>query len=143
MPPLHPILVHFPIGIVLLSFIVEIVAAVRQRTDISRFGWWVQLAGTLALAAAVGSGVLAGQSVSISDSSRPTFETHEQLAFATAACMAVLVLWRASRRGSIPSEAPVGYMLLFALCIVVLLTTAWFGGELVYGHGIGVGLYAP
>ena len=63
--------------------------------------------------------------------------------FATAACMAVLVLWRASRRGSIPSEAPVGYMLLFALCIVVLLTTAWFGGELVYGHGIGVGLYAP
>ena len=138
MPPLHPILVHFPIGVVLLSFAIELVAAITHHKEISRFGWWIQLAGLLTLAAAVGSGLLAARSESMTPMAGDTFATHEQLAFVTVSCMAVLVLWRAARRGAVPPEAPVGYMLLFALCVGVLLATGWFGGELVYAHGIGV-----
>ena len=143
MPPLHPILVHFPIGIILLSFIVELIARVTKRGEISRLAWWTQLAGGIALAGALGSGLISVRSLAIAESARAVFDTHQQLAFLTAACMAILLLWRFSRRGVLPSDAPAAYLLLYAFCVLALLTTGWFGGELVYGHGVGVGGISP
>ena len=101
------------------------------------------MAGGFALAGALGSGLLSAQSLALWGPSRLTFETHEQLAFVTAACLAVLLLWRISRHGAVPPDAPLAYLLLYALLVIVLLATGWFGGELVYGHSVGVGGSPP
>ncbi len=65
MPPLHPMIVHFPIALLTAGFLADIWALVFKASDLSRTAWWSQLAGTIGLAAAVGSGLMAKESAGI------------------------------------------------------------------------------
>jgi len=140
MPPLHPLVVHIPIGILLLAVVLEVVALCTKRAELSSFGWWAQILGSAGLVAAVLTGLLAERAASISPGARNTFENHEQLAFLTTSLFCVLLLWRIASRGKIPPSAPRLFVLLLAAGIAALLTTAWFGGELVYRFGTGLHL---
>jgi uncharacterized membrane protein len=138
MPPLHPVLVHFPIGILVLSILFECFGVITKRAEVSRFGWWAQLGGSLGLLIAVLTGLLAKRSTSIGSPAQSIFENHEQFAFLTSAIFAVLLLWRIAGKGKLPDYAPRAYLCLFAIGVATLLVTAWFGGELVFRFGTGV-----
>lgn len=138
MPNVHPLLVHFPIALLLLSLILEVIALIRTNPGISRAAWWNQIGGTIGLALSVASGLLAEGSVHIAQDARELFERHEQLAFVTAAVFALLLFWRIAARGKVPPKAPVLYVFLFLLGTVCMLTGALYGGEMVFRFGVGV-----
>ncbi len=138
MPNLHPLLVHFPIALLLLALILEVIALLRVNPEISRAAWWNQIGGTVSLALAVASGLLAQNSVQIPGDARGLFERHEQLAFVAAALFAVLFFWRVGGRGRLPKEGSRLYLLLFVAGVACLLTGALYGGEMVYRCGVGV-----
>lgn len=94
MPNIHPVLVHFPIALLSLSFLCEGAALLWNREDLSSVGWWTQLTGSIGLAAAAVSGMLAGDSAGIPPAANPYLGTHKQIAFAAASAFAVLFFWR-------------------------------------------------
>lgn len=137
--PIHPILVHFPIALLTLSLAVELAGLARSREDFSVAAWHLQWIGTAGLVAAVVSGLLAKEAALIPPAAVPSIDLHQQAAFLTASLYAGLLFWRVAHRTRIPDPRVV-YLVLTGAATILLLFTGWFGGELVYGHGIGTSM---
>ena len=148
---IHPMIVHFPIVLLLLTAALDGVngwrgADIAGTAVLARSGRLALYAGAAAAAVAVAFGYLA-QSIAIDHGfADALIETHEGLGVTTAATFAILALGRAAAvragvtlaggRGLLVAAATVGGVLL-------LLTTAYHGGELVYGHGVNVAGIKP
>lgn len=139
MPSLHPFIVHFPIALLIVGLVAEVCARLFKTSDLSRTGWWSQLAGTIGLAAAVGSGLIAKESALVHDSIvGAALETHGQWAFGAMTIFALLLFWRIAARTQVPAHPRFVYIVLYGIAVLALCLTAWHGGELVYGMGVGV-----
>ena len=138
MPNLHPLLVHFPIALLTFGFVFDMFGLVSKRNELSRVGWWIQVAGTLGLLTAVVTGLLARETVVIPVAAYDTFENHEQIAFIVTAVFAALLLWRIASRTHLPQRYKILFLVLFLFGLVLMWLGAWFGGEMVYRFGVGV-----
>ena len=98
--PLHPILVHFPIALLFVSVLFDLVGATLSR-DSFREGalWLLGLGLTGGIAAAIAGGLAedAAEKAGIAES---LIERHEAFAQATLVIMAVLLLSRLLDRKS-------------------------------------------
>lgn len=138
MPNIHPLIVHIPIALLTFSALFDILSLVTRRQEFERTAWWALLAGFVGLGMTVATGLFAEATVSIPDKARAAFETHEQLAFAAAAVYCILLLWRIAHRSFLPRNRPWLFVALSLLGVLFVWITAWFGGELVFRHGVGV-----
>jgi uncharacterized membrane protein len=137
-PNLHPVLTHFPIALFTVGLLFDLLAVLLKNTRLENVGWWSQVSGSVGLAAAIVSGLLAKSAIQIPGQAISTFETHEQIAFLVAALAASLLLWRISSLMLLPPRMKTVYLLLMAIMVVVMWIGAWYGGELVYSFGTGV-----
>jgi uncharacterized membrane protein len=138
MSNLHPVFVHFPFALLLVALLLEIAAIFFKRDEFSGAAWWNQILGTIGLACAVASGLLAAQNVQMDAPARALFDTHQQIAFLSAASFAGLLFWRLSAKGKIPGHQRHLFLVLFAAAVLLMAAGAWLGGELVYRHAVGV-----
>jgi uncharacterized membrane protein len=134
---LHPSLVHAPLALLPTAAAVELVAATARgrvkRELYDRLGrrlWWA----TTASAALAG---LAGMAAA--HETQPERKETQDAMFAHGLGNTLLLLaatgvsiWRTGHRAG-PVTAALG-----AGAVVGALYTGWLGGELVYGHGLGV-----
>jgi uncharacterized membrane protein len=99
MPPnLHPLVVHFPIALLIASVLFDIIAYCIKREEFEKAAFWNLVLGVLTGAAAVITGLLAEDSVPPFPVLHATVERHETLAFIALGVFAVLLLWRILRR---------------------------------------------
>lgn len=139
-PNLHPIFVHFVVGLLFTSAAALAVSAFRPaearwRTMLQAAGDWMLFLGLLAALGAVIAGFDAYYSVDHDGPSHAAMTTHRNWALATAAVFAGLGAWRWLRR----QKRPGAVFGLAGLGAAALLTvTAWWGGELVFRYGLGV-----
>lgn len=138
MPNLHPFLTHFPIALLSVSILCEWAAIALKHDELSRVGWWTQLGGTIGLAAAAGTGILAGNSVRIPAPGAEYFAMHQEIAFAASTAFAVLLFWRIGSGTKRPPGRDVLFLLIFAAGVLAIWGGAWYGGEMVYRFGVGV-----
>jgi uncharacterized membrane protein len=138
MPNIHPFVIHFPIALLSVALIAECSAILVKREELSRAGWWMQLAGTVGLLVAAGTGLLAGDSVRLTAGGDAVFDIHRELAFISSAVFALLLFWRIATRTQRPPGRDLVFLLLFAAGVAALLAGAWYGGEMVYRYGAGV-----
>ncbi|PPD18492.1 MAG: hypothetical protein CTY27_01540 [Methylotenera sp.] len=141
-PNFHPIVVHFPIALTVIAFLLNIASYVRRSHPIS-----VQLAGAghftlwlaaLSAAVAVLFGWLAFNSISNhDDAGHAAMLLHRAWAIPTAFGLILLASWDAwkYRVNELISVPMLFFLLLLSQAIAV---TGWLGGEVVYRHGIGV-----
>ena len=139
MPPLHPLLVHFPIALLPVAFLLEVAAIYFKRRELSQGGWWIQVFGTAGLLAATLSGLIAHSAVQTSDhATLAALDNHQQLAFVADAVFALLLLWRIGARSLIPEGRRGLYLSIYALGVLLLIAAGLFGGIVVYEFGVGV-----
>jgi uncharacterized membrane protein len=136
MTSVHPFSVHFPVALLTVAAVLELVAWISGRDEYSRAGWWNQLAGSFGLAAAVLSGLSAEKAARIGADAAEMFGTHQQVAFAASVVFALLLFWRIGARTRIPPNHRLLYLVLFVAGVILLLTGAWYGGELVFRFGV-------
>ncbi len=138
-PNIHPILVHFAYALTttgaLSLLIISFMPAGGWRDTLKSAGDWMIAFGALAIVATVAAGFQAYYSVAHDDPSHAAMTTHRNWAVPTAAVILVLALWRRMKRNDRPSAL---FSLLLLAAAVSLSVTAWWGGKLVYGHGLGV-----
>lgn len=149
---LHPLVVHFPIALLLLGSAAALLdlAGVR-RAELRVLAWWPLRLGWLGAAAAVLTGLLAQSGLPPRSPYSAVLNWHIGSGLAILLVYGALLyrqwLWSAKRRGRGP-DAPSdlldvpgarGWVIVLLLLGMALVTlSGWLGGELVYTWGVNV-----
>ncbi|MGQ0531778.1 MAG: nuclear transport factor 2 family protein [Caulobacteraceae bacterium] len=138
-PNIHPLLVHFAIALTMtaaLAYVLALVpAASRWRASLAPAADWMLAFAALAVVATVAAGFQAYYAVAHDAPSHAAMTTHRNWAVPTGAAILVLAAWRWFRRASPPSALFSTFIVAGAVLIAV---TGWWGGRLVFAHGLGV-----
>ena len=146
LPNVHPLLVHFPIALLTLAVLLDVVAAGLRgiqwlRPTVALF----YVMGTLGAIATYFSGRVAADSVLPPPEATPVLTEHADLAlyvvllFGLLTLARVAVIWRLSTFRLI---VDVPLILVGFIGLGLLVETADHGGELVYRFGVGVAAVA-
>ncbi len=138
-PNIHPVLVHFAYALTVTGalslFIVSLLPSGGWRETLKHAGDWMIAIGAVSLIATALAGFQAYYSVNHDGPSHTAMTVHRNWAVPTAIAILLLSLWRWTRRAHRPSFL---FSVLFLAAAGSLSVTAWWGGKLVYGHGLGV-----
>ncbi len=143
MATLHPMLVHFPIALLLFGVIADLVRAVGgdRYSWCATLGIWGTTAGLLMMLPAIGTGLLAHTFQPAPDLQvQDLINLHERLSYGLLILFGVLIAWRWDARGDDQSAMPVAYLTCAALGAICVIVIGAIGGRLVYRHGMGVTL---
>ncbi len=148
---IHPMLVHFPIVFLITAVALDIIALLIKKDLAGReclplIALSALLLGTLSAGiAAVFGDIALDKAISLGFPSGP-LETHQTLALITIAVFSLhglLRLWALWRR--YPLRGVSGWISALPGMVggVLLITTAYYGGELVYHLGVNVAPVVP
>jgi len=140
-PNWHPILVHFTVSTLSLASIFYLVSYITrshpQQASIRMFAEWNLWLGSCFIILTAITGWLAYNSVAHDTPSHEAMTDHRNWALATVTIFLAIAGWLYARRRSV-STIGTGLMALILIAFVLLVSTAWRGGEAVYRYGLGV-----
>jgi uncharacterized membrane protein len=139
---LHPMIIHFPIALLIVGFLAELIGVIAKKEFYSKAGFYLLLLGTVGVVAAYISGDFAGEGLAEGGALKAALEIHEDAA--------LLALWMAVatsvvRVGLVAVKRYTGALrwipvMLFFLSVLAIARTGHYGGQLVYKHAAGVQL---
>ncbi|HEY3320493.1 MAG TPA: DUF2231 domain-containing protein [Planctomycetota bacterium] len=137
MPVYHPEFVHFPIALLALSVIFDVIAFVFRSGNLRSTGWWTLFGAAVGGVVTVATGLWDMYSIPIHEGAERYVDLHMWVGFAILAAAGALAIWRGyvyAKR--LPVSGP--YVLAGLLVLALITFQNWLGGELVYGYGVGV-----
>ena len=147
---MHPLIIHFPIALLLVAPIFIVVGAVLTPAKGRSYliaAMVLLLVGTAAIFVAVETGEAAGKLAERTPGMQQVLETHEALAERTQAVFSVLsviflallaVPWLLKRADTrlTTTILPLAFLVLYTAGALLLVNTAHNGGRLVHEFGI-------
>jgi len=143
-PNLHPVFVHFTVALLSISVaLFFILALLRDRLPtnlqtqwhaVARWNLWLGAAITLITGLA---GLYAYNTVAHDTPSHMAMTDHRNWAIATIILFTGLAAWSIVRTRAAKTHGRL-FVVVMVIAGVVLLSTAWRGGEVVYRYGLGV-----
>src|ERR1700727_2180660 len=140
-PNWHPLVVHFPIALV-LSATALLLAARLLRSDslaatAATVGTWNLCLGAAAALVALATGLSAVLDLDVSAAARQAISTHLKWAMLTMLLLVLLAVWRGA--GTAARSRPSWIFLIVLIAAGAALSfTAYRGGKNVYEYGVGV-----
>jgi|SRR5665647_253902 len=141
---LHAMIIHFPIALLLVGFLSEVISLITKKEFYKRAGLYLLILGALGTISAYLSGNAAGEGIEEGPLAK-AMELHEQaatislwLTIITAVVYLSIFILKYKK-----SWARIISVLLFAALIGAIARTGYLGGQLVYKHGAGVQLALP
>lgn len=132
--PLHPLLVHFPVALWSMMPIWDMLGLLQEQVLWWQIGYWSLAAGLAMALPAMAAGLIDFAAIGNNPAAERIALRHMALV-AGAACIALVNLLL--RHGQPMPPDPLLSLGLSAFCLGLTLSGGWFGGELVYRHGIG------
>ncbi len=137
---LHPMIVHFPIALLIVGFLADAIGLFLKKDFFSKAGFYLLILGTLGVVAAYISGNLAGGGITEAGSLKQALETHESAAELSLWLMVIAALVRITL---ILTKKYVGTfrwvaLFIFLIGMLSIARTGYYGGELVFKHAAGV-----
>ncbi len=133
--PLHPLIVHFPIALLIVSLVLDALGVGFRRASLTQAGFYTLIGGSLGATAAV----LTGPEHEAKDAAALTIlHRHELFAALMVLCCLILVGMRLGNVNGLYGAGVAGYLALGVVLIICITLTGYFGGQLVYDHGVGV-----
>jgi uncharacterized membrane protein len=141
-PNWHPLVVHFPIALVLSAMALLLAARLLRRESLAAsaatVGTWNLCLGAAAALVALGTGLSAVIDLHVSDAVRQAISQHLKWAMLTTLLVVLLAVWRGA--GTAASSRPSWLFLVVLMAAsAALFFTAYRGGKNVYEYGVGVG----
>lgn len=137
MESFHPLVVHFPIALLLTALGIDLAAIVSRRPALHRIALWNLGLGTLGAGAAVLSGLKAEGIAKHSFEIWRVMERHQQLGIATAILSLLVLGWRLVTRDQLTRSARLAMLAAMLAMGITLSVGAHLGGRLVYEFGVG------
>ncbi|MDD4969472.1 MAG: DUF2231 domain-containing protein [Paludibacter sp.] len=136
---LHPMLVHFPIALVMFGFLAELAFLfLKKEISLSRMGYYLLIAGTLAALAAWLTGNFFTSPMD--GAAGQVKETHELFATITLILLLITSILRTTllMLKNENSALKILSFILYALAAVTVSITGYLGGSLVYNYMLGI-----
>lgn len=139
LPPLHPLVVHFPIAFFLSAGLLGLWALVRESDHLTTAVRWLLYAGWVSALVATATGLYFEEFVPHRHGGMigPIMTWHERLGIATAVC-STLIAAAAFRTRHRPSQRQRWLSFAAVLLACAMLCTSHLGGLLVHRFGIGI-----
>lgn len=134
----HPAVVHFSVALIVLGGLVEVWGLLRQSDVATRFGERLLVLGGISLLPALFTGYLAANSLDVGAAAKPLLDAHERNAWILLGLLVVALFWKGWFRGRLPAAQQRLFALLLLLIVGLTVWSAVLGGDMVYGHGVGV-----
>lgn len=139
---LHPMIVHFPIALLIVGFLSDIVGLLKKREFFTQAGFYLFSLGALGVIAAFITGSQAGDGIVEEGALKKALETHEEAAtlaiwVASIAALFRIALFLLKKYSGVLKMVSLA---LGLLAVMAIARTGYYGGELVYKHAAGVQL---
>lgn len=138
MPPLHPAIVHYPIALVTLSVVADLLGYLNDSSSLRGAGWWALLGAAIGAALAIVAGLFDMNREKIEHAAHERVHTHMKVGFTLFAVIAGLTVWRWFIYTDPRSGLGWGYLAAAFIVLALTFFQGWLGGELVYSDGVGV-----
>lgn len=137
---IHPMIVHFPIALLIVGFLFELVGIVLKKEFYAKTAFYLLILGTLGVIAAYISGNIAGDGVSESGMLKNALEVHEEAAFLSLLIMISASIVRIAYVLLKKNNKVLRWLafVLFLSGVISIARTGYYGGELVFKHAAGV-----
>ena len=138
MKPIHPMLVHFPIALLVVSVLADFLAFLGAGDSLSDAGWWTLLGAAVSAVFAVFAGLFDMYRALLTEAMHERVHKHMKVGIALAAVITALAVWRGMIHFEQDVELGWTYIAVAFLAVGLAAFQGWLGGELVYTHGVGV-----
>jgi len=138
MTPVHPILVHFPIALLVTSVVADFLTVLGVGDSLREAGWWALLGAAVGGIFTVLAGLFDMYRASLTGVAHERVHQHMKVGFALATVIVALAIWRGMIHFEHGVELGWTYMALGFLAMGLAAFQGWLGGELVYTLGVGV-----
>src|SRR5438552_1594995 len=136
--PLHPMLVHFPIGLFILSLLLDLGSfAFRSTPNLVRDAFYAMLLGIIAALIAAVPGFVDYTDIRSDHPGKRTATAHLTLNLIVVGLYGINLGVRSSSLAD--PRISIGALILSLVGIALLSASGYLGGRLVYDEGIGVG----
>ena len=132
---LHPTIVHFPIALIVLAYVFQIITVIKPDIVPKYLNLWVLVPAALSTLPAALSGERAEESLGkISDGAHETIENHELFAKITTWGILILtIIWvYITLKGNANPKVQRLFLAFLTLIFISVLITGYLGGELVH-----------
>ena len=132
---LHPMLVHFPIALIVVGFIVDVASILfKKEACLSTLGFYLLILGTLAALTALLTGALFTDEMS--GAAGTVKDTHELFAWITVGNLVVLSVFRILLKAQNKENTNLKWIAfaLYGLAALSVSITGFYGGTLVYNY---------
>src|SRR5438309_2984416 len=136
--PLHPMLVHFPIGLFLLSLLLDLASlACPSVPDLVRDSFYAMLLGVITALVAAVPGFVDYTDIRSDHPAKPTATAHLTLILIVVALYGINLGVRSS--SLVDPKISFGPLILSLVGFALLSVSGYLGGRLIYDDGISVG----
>ena len=141
---LHAMIIHFPIALLMVGFLSEIIALFYNRILFRKIAFYLLLLGAVGAISAYISGGYAAEGIETGRLAE-AIEAHEEAALITLWLAIITAIYRAALLFFKYERSWTKWVgiLLFAALVGSIIYTGDKGGELVYEHGAGLELKLP
>ena len=130
---LHPALVHFPIGWIVLLLLVEIIATATGREEWTRAGSLLLMGVLVSMLPAMVTGFLRASSLGGDPDVLELVTTHRNLNLASGLICLLALAIRCAWRNCLNAKRRGIYLFLLCVATLTMLLAGHFGGKMVFG----------
>ena len=138
MDNIHPLLVHFPIALLISFFMVDFIGSVFKKENWRDLASGLLYLGTITALFAVIAGFIAADSVAHAENVHAIMDRHKMLGLSVLSLAFVLSSWRLLAGGKIKGDINFLYLFLSAILSILITLGADMGGLMVYKYGVSV-----
>jgi uncharacterized membrane protein len=135
--PLHPLLVHIPVGLWVVSFVSDIVFLASGNPNFAVFSYYLILFGLFGAALAVPTGFAEYLELPSGSRAHRIATTHMTLNGVVAVLFLIDFFTRRGLQNGAPDTVTIGEFILTVIAIGLLAISGYLGGLLVYDYGAG------
>ena len=136
--PLHPIVVHFVIAMVLFSFGCDLVGYFTHNLRLFEVSWWNLFVASVAVFVAVLLGQFEAAIAPTYPAVQPVLTSHTFTGWMLSAAIVITTALRFILRSRKPSRIPAAYLGLSTVLVCLMLFQVYLGTQLVWVYGLHV-----
>lgn len=136
--PIHPIIVHFVIAMVLFSFVFDLVGYFTHNVRLFEVSFWNMLVAAVAIFLAVIFGQFEAGLAQIYPAVQATLNLHTIMGWSLAVLVVAVTAWRLVIRNHNPRKVPPAYLGVATFLICLVLLQVYLGSKLFWVYGLHV-----
>ncbi|WP_413172996.1 DUF2231 domain-containing protein [Anabaena azotica] len=136
--PIHPIVVHFVIAMVLFSFVCDVLGYFTRNVRLFEVGFWNIFVAAIAIFVAIIFGQFEAGLAQVYPVVRPTLNFHTIMGWSLGAIIAVITAWRFVIRNRNPRKIPPAYLGAATVLVCLVLLQIYLGSKLFWVYGLHV-----